>query len=215
MKTINNFYKKITIFVTIILSTLLISNICTAETETNIQSKIKKCIACHTITGNSLVPMWPKIAEQHPDYLFKQMLEFKKGPSGNRFDPNMFAMLQGLNEKDMKDIAIYFSKQLIETKVKQKKNRHEIIAGKNLYIYGDKKSNIVACVGCHAIDGKGNKLANLPSLKWQHKEYLITQLKKFKTGDRSNDINGIMRDITTNMTEKQMDALAAYISCIE
>ena len=74
---------------------------------------------------------------------------------------------------------------------------------------------MTACVGCHGFDGTGNQLANFPSLRWQHKEYLMTQLKKFKTHDRSNDLNSIMRDVSTNMTDEQMDALAMYISCME
>lgn len=214
MKKKNNFNKKN--FIILILTSIifLFPSVCFSNIENDITNKIKKCSACHTLTGNSLIPAWPKIAEQHSDYLLKQMIEYKKGKNGNRFDPTMFGMLQGLNEEDMKDLAEYFSKQTLE-KSNLKINDLDFTAGKILYLYGDKKNNITACVGCHSIDGTGNKLANFPNLKWQHKEYIITQLKKFKTHDRSNDINSIMRDITEAMTNEQMDALATYISCID
>ncbi len=202
------FFKNIfVIYISFLFSVACYSN----ANVTDITVKIKKCAACHTNTGNSIMVAWPKIAEQHSDYLFKQLLEYKKGKDGNRFDPTMLGMLQGITEIDMKDMSIYFSKQVLErTKIKNKKN--DLILGKILYLYGDVEKNIVACVGCHGIDGMGNSLANFPVLKWQHKDYLITQLKKFKMYDRSNDVNSIMRDITSNMTENQMIALASYIS---
>lgn len=203
-----------TFFLSLLFVTFLFSQSCFAEIETDINIKVKKCSACHTLTGNSIMPVWPKIAEQHSDYLFKQLLDYKKGKDGNRFEPTMFGMLQGLNENDMKDLAEYFSKQILE-KSKTKYNDIDIKNGKNLYLYGDKTNNITACVGCHGIDATGNKLANFPNLKWQHKEYLVLQLKKFKTHDRSNDMNAIMQDITSNMSAEQIDALATYISCIE
>ncbi|HFL8819335.1 MAG TPA: c-type cytochrome [Candidatus Azoamicus sp. OHIO2] len=214
MSNIKIIYKKTINIICIILLFFLFSNICLAETEDNISSKIKKCAACHTLNGNSITPIWPKIAEQHSDYLLKQLLEYKKGKQGNRFDPTMFSMLQELNENDMTQLAEYFSKQTLE-KSKIKFNESAFAYGKNLYLYGDKNNKIIGCVGCHGIDATGNKLANFPNLKWQHKEYIILQLKKFQTHERSNDMNYIMQDIVINMSNEQIDALATYISCIE
>ena len=180
----------------------------------DITMQIKKCTACHTLTGNSLVGAWPKIAGQHSEYMLTQLIEYKKGKDGKRYDPTMIGMLQGLNENDLKDLSDYFSKQILE-KSKIKTNKDVVSLGKKIYLYGEQKNGLTACVGCHGFDGTGNQLANFPSLRWQHKEYLMTQLKKFKTHDRSNDLNSIMRDVSTNMTDEQMDALAMYISCME
>lgn len=212
MLNIYAFHKKnFIIFTTII---FLFSSTYLANVENDVNAKIKKCTACHTLTGNSITPTWPKIAEQHSEYLYKQLIEYKKGKDGNRFDPTMLGMLQGVNEEDMKEMSDYFSKQIIE-KSKNKTTENKIKDGKTLYLYGDKNNNVIACVGCHGIDGTGNKLAGFPSLKWQHKDYIVTQLKKFKNSDRSNDANSIMRDISANMSNDQMDVLADYISCIE
>lgn len=197
----------------LIITTLLFSLAIKAETNEDFNAKLKKCAACHNMTGNSISPVWPKIAEQHSEYLYKQLIEYKKGKEGNRYDPTMLGMLQNINEDDMKNLSNYFSQQVLE-KSKTKINQQEFELGKKLYLYGDKTNNIVACVGCHGINGNGNKLANFPSLKWQHKEYLTIQLKKFKTHERSNDPKEIMRDIVTNMSQEQMDALATYLSSI-
>lgn len=199
-------------FILLFIPSIVFSNNGSLNTEVN--SKVKKCVACHTITGNSLVAAWPKIAGQHSEYMFKQLIEYKKGKDGNRYDPTMLGMLQGLNENDMMDLSVYFSKQILEKgKVKIDKNKFNI--GKKIYLYGEEKNGITACVGCHGFDATGNSLANFPSLKWQHKDYLITQLKKFKTHERSNDVNAIMRDVSINISDDQMDALAVYISCME
>jgi len=166
------------------------------------------------MSGNSIVPIWPKIAEQHFDYVIKQLMEFKKGKDGNRFDPNMFAMLQGINESELIELAEHFAKQPLE-KIKGSPNSIKFATGKNIYLYGDSSNKVTGCVGCHGIDGNGNKLAKFPILKWQHKDYLIIQMKKFRSGERSNDFNSIMRDISSCMTDDQMAAVAEYISYIE
>ena len=185
-----------------------------ANTPDNVTSKLNRCVTCHTITGNSIVPAWPKLAEQHHDYMIKQLFEFKKGKDGNRFDPTMFGMLQGVTENELYELAEHFSKQVLE-KSKGKLDTNKFETGKKLYLYGDDENKIISCYGCHGLDGTGNKLANFPSLKWQHKEYLVTQMKKFKSGDRSNDVNSIMRDVMSTISDDQMDAIATYISFMD
>ncbi len=182
--------------------------------ESTSSSKLSRCVTCHTLSGNSIVPIWPKIAEQHFDYVIKQLMEFKKGKDGDRFDPNMFAMLQGVNENELIELAEHFSKQPLE-KNKGSANLPRFEIGKSIYLYGDTNNKVTGCVGCHGIDGSGNKLAKFPILKWQHKDYLITQMKKFRSGERSNDFNSIMRDISSSMTDEQMIAVAEYISFMD
>lgn len=206
-----NFFKKFSyslVFCALIINTAFSNEI------NNQNLKIDKCVACHTMSGNSIVPLWPKLADQHKDYMIKQLFEFKKGKDGSRFDPTMLGILQGMTNDELNEIAEYFSKQTIQ-KSKTKDDPMKLDIGKRIYLYGKTDEKIVGCSGCHGIDGTGNKLANFPSLRWQHKEYLVTQLKKFKTGERSNDINGIMKDISTNMTNEYIDAVASYISVMD
>ncbi len=208
------YFKKI--FEILIYSFLYLNfiGICFAIDFKDVTPKVNKCTTCHTITGNSTVSMWPNLAEQHPDYMLKQLFEFKKGKDGDRFDPTMFGMLQGVTESELSELSKYFSEQVLEKK-KVKINKEQFTFGKEIYFYGIGNINLASCVGCHGFDGKGNKLANFPHLRWQHKEYLITQMKKFKSGDRSTDVNNIMRDVVSNMTDDQMDAVATYISCMD
>jgi cytochrome c553 len=46
------------------------------------------CASCHGADGNSGTPANPKLAQQHPEYLVKQLQEFK---SGKRKSPIMQA----------------------------------------------------------------------------------------------------------------------------
>lgn len=193
---------------------ILIFNFAVANESKSFMSKLNRCITCHTISGNSIMPIWPKIAEQHFEYMMKQLVEFKKGKSGDRFDPNMFAMLQGINDEELYGLAEYFSKQVLE-KSKGIVDENLFNYGKKLYLYGDSSIKLSGCVGCHGIDASGNKLAKIPALRWQHKDYIILQMKKFKSNDRSNDLNGVMRDISIVISDDQVAALAEYIAFIE
>ena len=56
------------------------------------------CAACHGADGNSAVPANPKLAQQHPAYLVKQLQEFK---SGKRASPVMQGFASQLSEADM------------------------------------------------------------------------------------------------------------------
>ena len=64
------------------------------------------CAACHAADGNSSVPANPKLAQQHPEYLVKQLQEYK---SGKRANPIMQGMAAQLNETDMRNIAYWLT----------------------------------------------------------------------------------------------------------
>jgi cytochrome c553 len=66
------------------------------------------CAACHGADGNSSVPLQPTLAQQHPEYLVKQLLEFK---SGVRKDPIMVGFAGMLSEQDARNIAAWLATQ--------------------------------------------------------------------------------------------------------
>ena len=41
------------------------------------------CVSCHGAEGNSAIPVNPKLAQQHPEYIAKQLAEFKSGKRAN------------------------------------------------------------------------------------------------------------------------------------
>ncbi len=87
------------------------------------------CAACHGADGNSTGPANPKLAAQHPEYLFKQMKDFKAadGSQPNRVDPVMNGMIAAFDEEQMRDLAAYFATQKLNGE--QAKSRETIEAG--------------------------------------------------------------------------------------
>lgn len=77
-----------------------------APDAANAQQKSAVCAACHGAAGVSANPLWPNIAGQKEEYLFKQLKAFH---DGQRYDPLMSPMAKTLTEKDMRDLAHYFS----------------------------------------------------------------------------------------------------------
>lgn len=163
------------------------------------------CAACHSVDGNSVNPIWPKLAGQHASYIAKQLNDFKKG---NRVNAQMTAMVTSLSEQDMQDLGAYFASQ----KTTLGSAKPELIeAGELIYRAGDKTTGVAACMACHGPNGSGNPAALYPALSSQHAEYIAIQLKMFKTGERSNDQNKIMRTIAGPMTNDQIEAVSQYI----
>lgn len=176
------------------------------------KTKAAACAACHNADGNSVNPIWPKLAGQHETYIVKQLTEFQKGMQTQgkegRFNPVMAPMAMPLSKQDMEDIAAYFSSQ--ETQMGAAK-KATLATGEALWRGGDKKAGIPACQACHGPTGAGNAPAKFPRLSGQHGEYVKLQLQAFRKGERANDMNAMMRDIASRMTDEQIQAVADYV----
>jgi cytochrome c553 len=70
---------------------------------------------------------------------------------------------------------------------------------------------VPACSGCHGPAGLGSNLAKFPRIAGQYSEYLAQTLKHFRSHERANDPNAMMRGVAANMTDEEIDAVAAYI----
>jgi cytochrome c553 len=162
------------------------------------------CAACHGPDGNSPIALNPNLAGQHPEYLAKQLLDYK---SGNRKNPVMQPIAAGLSEDDIRNLAAYFAGQAPRLGVARDIDLAE--AGQRLYRGGNGGSGVTACAGCHSPTGAGVP-APFPRLKGQHAEYTVTQLRAYRSGERANDLNSIMRTIASRMTEAEINAVAEY-----
>ena len=80
------------------------------------------------------------------------------------------------------------------------------IASANDIALGEAKSNL--CSSCHGADGN-SAFPLKPNLAGQNAEYLVNQLKDFKSGRRKNDT---MRVISASLSNDEMAALAAFYS---
>lgn len=169
------------------------------------------CVACHGADGNSATSAYPIIAGQGADYLFKQLTEFKaeEGKQAVRKNDIMAGMVAALSVEDMKSLSVYFSQQ--KPKPSAATDIKLVDAGKALWRKGDFERGIPACAGCHGPTGAGIP-AQYPRLAGQYAEYTATQLKNFRSEERSNDPGRTMRTIADKLSDKHIKALSDYIA---
>jgi len=167
------------------------------------------CAACHAADGNSIGPANPKIAGQHPEYLHKQLADFKGQGSKKPARENavMTSMVANLSEADLKNLAAYFAGQKFKPAAAADKDL--ATAGQRLWRGGNAQTGVPACAGCHGPTGAGIP-AQYPRIAGQYSEYLAAQLRAFKDGGRANDPNGMMRGVAGRMSEREIKAVAEY-----
>ena len=162
------------------------------------------CAACHGADGNSGTPVNPKLAQQHPEYLVKQLQEFKSGVRKN-------AIMQGfasqLSDADMKNIAFWATTK--KSKPGFAKDKELVALGERIYRGGVADRQIAACAGCHSPNGAGNPV-QYPRLGGQHADYTAAQLTGFRDGVRKNNLQ--MTQVAAKLNDREILALADYIA---
>lgn len=164
------------------------------------KKKAEACVACHGPNGNSPSGVFPTLAGQTARYLYLQLRDYKEG---RRKNPMMSAVAQGLEKKDMQDLAAYFAAQ--------KQERTGFKADQARVEAGAKKAEESLCAMCHMGGMKGQN--EVPRLAGQHPEYIIGQLKQFKARERTNDA-GNMTSLAQTLSEEDMVNLAHWISAL-
>ena len=171
------------------------------------QAKAGTCLACHGPDGNSVNPLWPKLAGQHPGYTKKQLVELQA--SETRSNAMMAPMIAGLSEQDMDDLAAFYASR---PSTGGFASEERVALGERVYRGGNLETGVAACTGCHGPRGLGDPLAGFPVLAGQHAAYVVLQLRAFRSGERSNDFNGMMREVARWMSDEEMEAVAEYIA---
>ena len=162
------------------------------------------CAACHAADGNSTIAANPKLAQQHPEYLVKQLTEFK---SGKRDNAIMKGMATPLSDEDMKNVAAFYASK--QPKPGAARNKELVALGEKIYRGGIADRQVPACAGCHSPSGAGIP-AQYPRLSGQHSDYTELQLKGFRDGVRKN--NAVMTGVAAKMNDREIKAVADYIS---
>jgi len=167
------------------------------------------CAACHAADGNSIGPANPKLAGQFPEYLRKQLVDFKAqgGKKPARENPVMNGMVANLSAADMQNLAAYFSGQKLKPAAATDKDLATL--GQKVWRGGNAQTGVPACAGCHGPTGAGIP-AEFPRVAGQYAEYVATQLRSFRDGARANDPNGMMRGVAGRMSEREIKAVAEY-----
>jgi len=164
------------------------------------------CAACHGADGNSPLPENPVLAGQHAAYTARQLAHFK---SGERKNAIMAGFATALSEQDMRDLGAFYARQPV--KPRPANDKELALLGQTLFRAGRADVGLPACAGCHSPNGAGIP-AQYPRLAGQHAAYTVAQLQAFRAGDRGNDMNQVMRTIASRLSDREMQALAEFVS---
>lgn len=162
------------------------------------------CAGCHGADGNSGTPANPKLSQQHPEYLVKQLQEFK---SDKRNSAVMKGFASSLSDEDMKNIAFWVSSK--KAKPGFAKDKELVTLGERIYRGGIADRQVPACAGCHSPNGAGIP-AQYPRLSGQHAEYAVAQLIAFRDGARKNSPQ--MSQVAAKMNDREIKAVSDYIA---
>lgn len=190
-----------------------------AGNAANGQAKAAVCGACHGVDGNSVNPEWPSLAGQLPEYIVKQLHDFKANRRNNEL---MSPMAQPLGKEDIEDLAAFFATQ--QPKVGEAKAELKA-RGEQIYRKGKHRPAVTACIGCHGPGGEGNRewgkslaappAVLAPALGGQQAAYVAKQMQDYKKKTRANDVGRVMRDIASRLSDEDIAAVAEYITSLK
>jgi cytochrome c553 len=153
------------------------------------------CAGCHNPANPA-----PHLDGQLATYVYRQLQDFK---AGNRKDMMMSALVTGLSNQDMADLAAHFSRQTPVAGMGGADDTTGIVRK------GDSTRMEPPCAICHSGSGEGEKV-DTPRLAGQKADYLEKTLLAYKNGTRTNDVYHRMRLIASKLSDQEIKQLAQY-----
>jgi len=169
-------------------------------------TKAAVCAACHGGDGKALQPTYPNLAGQHPSYIAKQLSNYR---DGERVNALMTGQSANLTDADILDLAAHFAAM---PRIDGVADEATLALGESIYRGGITAAGVPSCAGCHGPGGVGNPAAVYPVLSGQNAEYAADQLRYFRSGERANDPNGVMRGIAKRLTDAEIEAVSSYMA---
>lgn len=167
----------------------------------------QRCVACHTLAGNTPSPTIPRNIGQSRFALYKQLHDFKSGARKNAI---MSPIVAGLDDQAIADLAAYYGRLYRGAIDAQRSPFYVGEEIENLVFNGDVARALPPCVACHGSRAGGP--LETPTLTGQYAQYLAAQLHAFASGQRHNDIYRRMRNVAAKLTRDEMQLLAIYYS---
>lgn len=186
------------------------------------RAKSEVCAACHGPQGIAISPAFPNLAGQRADFLYWQLVEFKRG----RTESPMAPLVAELGEQDMRNLAAYYASLTpSRTDVTGPADTTQLQRGEQLFRSGDPAKGIPPCQACHGVDARGHPhaasrdrggytpYAAFPALRGQQAVYLQAKLVEYRSGklhDSTTDF--VMSGVAQRLDDGSMQALSAWLS---
>jgi cytochrome c553 len=162
------------------------------------ETKSANCGSCHGSPQTPALAGTPYLAGQQEEYLVLQMVLLREGL---RDVPQMTALLKGLTDPDLEDIAAYFSRQSPPAS-KAKPDPQ-------LHARGAQLAKTMGCGSCHLQDYRGQK--QVPRISNLREDYLVATLKAYRDNKRTGpDTN--MNGMLYRVPDSDIQALAHYFA---
>lgn len=162
------------------------------------------CMQCHGEDGNSTKLDVPNLASQNPVYLLNQIEKFADGRRKNYV---MNALSKNFSRDDKENLAVFYASMKAKASITNIQ-----LANKGQAIY------INQCGSCHGKQGAGK--SDYARLAGQKTHYVEMTLRNFRDGlksssKRANRKNSIMELIAKELSDDDVEALAAYVAQLE
>ncbi|TFW27989.1 c-type cytochrome [Duganella callida] len=157
-----------------------------------------RCTMCHGIRGVSEANS-PNLAGQVEAAIYKQLRDYK---ANHRASAIMQPIVANLSDQEMRDLAAYYAYLPHE-----REPRAGGEASPLLVTNGAPMRNIGACISCH---GGIAQQTSAPVLEGEPEIYIRNQLQAFRSGTRRNDLNQQMRNVARQLSDAEIEQLAAY-----
>jgi cytochrome c553 len=160
------------------------------------------CGACHSFDGSRGSPANPILASQHPEYLVKQLQDYKSGARNNAI---MKGFASTLSDDDMRNVAAFYASKAAKPGFGKDKTLVQL--GERIWRGGIADKGVPACAACHGPSGAGLPI-QYPRMSGQHADYTEAQLAAFRSGARGN--NAQMTAIAAKMSDREIKAVSDY-----
>lgn len=158
------------------------------------------CSGCHGDNGVSQTPMTPSLAGEPDDYIQWQLVYFR---SGARKSDVMGPIAESLDNPAIRNLGAYYA-SLSPPKPQPAPASDELAET------GGKLAKLHRCKSCHGEDFEG--LGPAARLTGQREDVLLQALRDFKSGKRVGSGVASMADVTFNLSDSDMQALAHYMA---
>ncbi len=159
------------------------------------------CAACHGADGVSQMPLTPSLAGEPDDFTQWQLVYYR---SGARKSEVMGPIGEALSNPDIRNLGAYYAS------LAPPKPAAAIGASDALAQTGEKLAVQRRCSSCHSDDYSGHLAA--ARLASQREDVLLKALRDFKVGARPSSGIASMSEVTYELSDSDMQALAHYLS---
>lgn len=193
-------------------------------------AKSELCSTCHGPEGISIAPSFPNLAGQSADFMYWQLVEYKRGVNTSPMTP----LVADLSEQDMRDLSFYYASLPAggapspgQQELADAADPEALQTGEHLFRMGDPARGIPACQGCHGADARGpaasayvnpsghRPYAGYPALRGQQLVYLQTKLGEYRDGEMADSTSDfVMTGVARDLDDEAIQALSSWLSSL-